>query len=359
MSEHSDLGPADAEYRRDVVRSNPDAPASAEAVVGRRPEPIPDPGLPEHQQRRTDTDPKAERRAERQVSGLFTLSAIATIGSIVAYFLFDADDTFLGFGASNFWIGTCLGVALFAIGAGAIQWAKKLMPDIEIVEDRHEIRSPDSERKMLVDTFNSGANASGFGRRTLIRTSLLGAMGLLGLPAVVLLRDLGPNPHARPSQTMWTAGMRILTDVTYQPIRPQDLRIGSLVNAMPAGFTDLPEDGPQRIVSRGRDAIIVVRLTPDEIHSQQGEGWDYQGIIAYSKICTHVGCPINLYEKRTHHLLCPCHQSTYDLADSAKVLFGPAARGLPQLPVDVDSDGYLVARDGFAQPVGPSFWERG
>jgi ubiquinol-cytochrome c reductase iron-sulfur subunit len=100
-------------------------------------------------------------------------------------------------------------------------------------------------------------------------------------------------------------------------------------------------------------------MSPEELRSTQGEGWDYQGIVAFSKVCTHVGCPIALYEHRTHHLLCPCHQSTFDLADSANVVFGPAARRLPQLPISVDSEGYLIAQSDFQEPVGPSFWERG
>ena len=86
--------------------------------------------------------------------------------------------------------------------------------------------------------------------------------------------------------------------------------------------------------------------------------WNYNGSIAYSKICTHVGCPVALYEQQTHHLLCPCHQSTFDLADSARVVFGPAARPLPQLALAVDSEGYLVAQSDFDEPVGPSYWER-
>ena len=113
---------------------------------------------------------------------------------------------------------------------------------------------------------------------------------------------------------------------------------------------------------RKRDALkAAFRMVwkEDEIKSQQGPNWDVQGILCYSKICTHVGCPTALYEQRTHHLLCPCHQSTFDLADSGKVVFGPAARSMPQLAITVDADGYLVAQHGFTQPVGPSFWERG
>jgi ubiquinol-cytochrome c reductase iron-sulfur subunit len=105
--------------------------------------------------------------------------------------------------------------------------------------------------------------------------------------------------------------------------------------------------------------VVLVRLRPDEIVSQQGPNWDVDGILCYSKICTHVGCPTALYEQQTHHLLCPCHQSTFDLADSGKVVFGPAARSMPQLAITVDDAGYLVAQHDFTQPVGPSFWERG
>jgi ubiquinol-cytochrome c reductase iron-sulfur subunit len=100
-------------------------------------------------------------------------------------------------------------------------------------------------------------------------------------------------------------------------------------------------------------------MEPDEITPGPGrENWSVDGIVGYSKICTHVGCPISLYERTTHHLLCPCHQSTFDLADSGRVVFGPAARALPQLPLTVDDEGYLVARSDFTEPVGPSFWER-
>ena len=100
-------------------------------------------------------------------------------------------------------------------------------------------------------------------------------------------------------------------------------------------------------------------MEPDEIIPGEGrEDWSVDGILCYSKICTHVGCPISLYERTTGNVLCPCHQSTFDLADSARVTFGPAARPLPQLPLAVDSEGYLVAQSDFTEPVGPSFWER-
>jgi ubiquinol-cytochrome c reductase iron-sulfur subunit len=101
-------------------------------------------------------------------------------------------------------------------------------------------------------------------------------------------------------------------------------------------------------------------MQPEDITPlPERENWGVDGILAYSKICTHVGCPISLWEQQTHHLLCPCHQSTFDLADNGKVIFGPAARALPQLPIAVDEEGYLIATSDFTEPVGPSFWERG
>ena len=122
--------------------------------------------------------------------------------------------------------------------------------------------------------------------------------------------------------------------------------------------TDEVQELEGNLNARAKAAIILVRMTPEEIQSQQGDGWDYEGILAFSKICTHVGCPIALYQQRTHHLLCPCHQSTFDLSDSGNVVFGPAARSLPQLPIELDEEGFLVASSDFAQPVGPSYWER-
>ena len=189
-------------------------------------------------------------------------------------------------------------------------------------------------------------------------------MALFPIPLVVILRDLWVTPPGSPgpatilSHTLWRKGSRIVVDGTYQPLKASDLPVGGMISAVPA---DLPavEDATGNLDARGKAAIVVVRMAPNEIVSQQGTNWDYQGILAFSKICTHAGCPISLYEQRTHHLLCPCHQSTFDLADGGAVVFGPAARPMPQLPIGVDAEGYLVAQADFAVPIGPSFWERG
>ncbi len=324
-----------------------------------------------HRPRASDVDPRAARRVERQVASLFLLAVIMVILFVVAYVAIDPYTMVyvpvLGeVGAQNIALGVTFGLGVFAIGAGAIQWAKKLMPDVEVVQERHSMESSTDETDAAAEQFERGKEESGFGQYRLIRRTLIAALALFPIPLVVLLRDLwspknggfGPSPVEVLSETAWEANMPIVTDGTYAKIRPEDLPVGGLVSALPENINEIQEE-EHNLNARGKAAILLVRMEPDEIRSQQGEGWDFQGILAYSKICTHVGCPIALYEHRTHHLLCPCHQSTFDLADSGNVIFGPAARRMPQLPIGVDEEGFLVAKMPFQEPIGPSFWERG
>ncbi len=333
-------------------------------------EPLENPGVPDHQPRPTDVDPAMERRAERQVSAMFVLAAVLALVFCVAYFAVGLDSRFLGVGASNLALGVTLGLSLLLIGLGAIQWAKKLMSDHEMIEYRHSAAGTAEDREEAIAAFKAGSEESGFGRRKMIRNSLLGAMAMLGLPAVVLLRDLGPLPGTKLEQTVWRPGVRVVNDVAGTPIKPSEIEIGQLINAEPALFFEhvgpdgklVPAEyeGAALQNEKGKAAVIVVRMEPGEITPLPArENWSVDGILCYSKICPHVGCPISLYEQQTHHVLCPCHQSTFDLADNGKVLFGPAARALPQLPLGVDSEGYLIAMSGFHEPVGASFWERG
>ncbi|MEJ7628751.1 MAG: Rieske 2Fe-2S domain-containing protein [Nocardioidaceae bacterium] len=333
-------------------------------------EPIPDPGLPEHEPRPTDVDPALERRAELQIAGMFLLATLMGLAFCVCYVAIDIDATIFGYGASNFALGLTLGLALLLIGLGAVQWARKLMTDHEIIEYRHPARSSDADREQALTAFTTGSAESGFGRRTLIRTSLLSALGVLGLPAIVLLRDLGPLPGTVLQHTVWRKGVRIVNDVGGTPLKPDDIELGALVNAEPASF--FPQAGADGKIrpaeyegfelnnAKSKAAVILVRMQPSDIHPIKPQAsWGYDGILCFSKICTHVGCPISLWERQTHQLLCPCHQSTFDLASSGKVIFGPASRSLPQLPIGLDDEGYLIAMHDFDQPVGPSFWERG
>jgi ubiquinol-cytochrome c reductase iron-sulfur subunit len=330
--------------------------------------PVADPGLPAHRPRPTDVDPRAEKRAERQVATFFGLAALMSVLFVVAYFAFDIGDEpdlVAGLGASNVALGLTLGLALLFIGIGAIQWSRKLMSDVELVESRHPVASSEEDREVTLASLRAGTDDSGIARRPLIRNSLLGALGALALPAVVALRDLGPLPGDKLYRTVWREGMRVVNDVSGTPIKPQSVEIGQLINAEPEIFFNGEPygeetiEGHELLAEKNKAAIIVVRMQPDDITPDEGrEEWGVNGILAYSKICTHVGCPISLWEQQSHHLLCPCHQSTFDLADNAKVIFGPAARALPQLPLAVDDEGYLIATSDFDEPVGPSFWER-
>ena len=329
-----------------------------EALGAHAADPVPDPGLPHHVDRVTDTDPVAAKRAERQIAAMFGIAALAFIVAFVATLVLPID-TLGEVQTSNLVIGLGLGLGLFLIGAGAIHWAKKLMPDVEIVEQRRVHGDPEVTAGAR-EAWDVGLEESGFAQRPLIRRSLLGALLLLPLPALVLLRDLGPLPGSYHASTIWEEGVRVLNDQTFTPIRASDLEIGQLVNAMPATYEDIPhEDHSERLAARATSSVIVVRMEPDEIVPFPGrENWDVDGILAYSKICTHVGCPISLYEQQTHNLLCPCHQSTFNLADHGRVIFGPANRPLPQLALAVDDEGYLVAQGDFTEPIGPSYWQR-
>jgi ubiquinol-cytochrome c reductase iron-sulfur subunit len=327
--------------------------------IGSAGDPIPDPGIPHHFERLVDVDPKANKRAERQVAMLFGLSALASIGFVVAYLAIPLNGELSRLQQSNLWLGAALGLGFLGLGVGAIHWSKKVMTSVEVIGERHPLSSGPQATEEALDAFEAGVEESGFTRRTLIRNSLIGAALLLPLPIVFLLGDLGPLPGDKLEHTIWEEGVRVVNDVTFTPLRPEDLQLGSIVNAMPENFEDLPEHGPERMQERAKVAVVLVRIEEDELVIAPGrEDWQVDGILAYSKICTHVGCPINLYEQHTHHLLCPCHQSTFDLADNGKVVFGPAARSLPQLPIFVDEEGYLAARSDFTEAVGPTFWER-
>ncbi len=327
---------------------------------------VANPDLPPHGARRTDVDPKAAKRAEHQVATCFGLSALATVAFCICYVQIPIDaylpiPFFGAWSASNLALGLTFGLAAFFIGVGAIQWAKKLMFGGEVTQMRHPLASPPEAREEALEQFWAGADESGFAQRKIVRRSLLMAMSLFPIPLIVILRDLGPLPSDSLYTTLWRPGMRVVLDPTEAPVRPSDIPVGGIVSGMPSVLPAVQEE-QGTLNARAKDVVILVRLAPEDIKSQQGgtssQPWDYQGIMCFSKICTHVGCPIALYEQRTHHLLCPCHQSTFDLADSANVVFGPAARRLPQLPITVDAEGFIVAQTAFDQPVGPSFWER-
>jgi ubiquinol-cytochrome c reductase iron-sulfur subunit len=323
-------------------------------------EAIKDPGLPAHVHRKADTDPKAAKRAERQVATMFMVSAFGTLLLIFSFF-FIPDDVFIfvpilgNQNAHQLGLGLGMAISLFFIGMGAIHWAKTLMPDTEVVAQRHEFRSPDSERKDFVTAVKEGAAASGLGRRSLIKRSLGAALGLSALSPLILLRDLGPLPGKELEKTTWKSGTYLVTDPGNRRIKASDLEVGAVAQVLP----EIEDPEHRKLSDIAKDAVLLIRLRPQEFNLEADRlAMTHDGIIAFSKICSHMGCAVALYEQQTKHLLCPCHQSTFDVTRAAKVIFGPSARPLPQLDITIDQEGYLLARQPFSEPVGPSFWER-
>ncbi|MGO2111878.1 MAG: cytochrome bc1 complex Rieske iron-sulfur subunit [Pseudoclavibacter sp.] len=319
------------------------------------------PGLPEHRPRVTDTNPRAAKSVERFIIVLFWVSLVASIFTIAAYFIWPIDlDDITSVRANNLFLGLGIALAMMCIGVGAVMWSKYLMKDHEMVESRHKTEGSPATRARAVEVFAQANEESGFGRRTLLRNSLITAVLALPIPGIVFFRDLY-NGNNRPPvellhETMWDEGVRLVRDPTGTPIRAADVTIGSVFHVIPDGLVDMDHG---MLEAKAKAVVLLVRL-PEErlIEEESRKTWSYNGIVAYSKVCTHVGCPVALYEQQTHHLLCPCHQSQFDVTEHCKVVFGPAGRPLPQLPITVDNEGYLIAQSDFLEPVGPSFWER-
>lgn len=336
-------------------------PTSTEVATQGNGQPLParfpDPGLGDHVERMGDLDPAAAKRSERQVVLLFGLSALGTIGFLVAYFAVPPGDTVESMRLSNLLLGLGLFLAMFCIGIAAVHWAKTLMSDHERSEARHPQRQSDAVRTDAVAVLNEGVADSGIQRRSLLKGAVVSAVALAPLTiAVPLVGEVGGDWNvSKFRHTVWTKGRRLARDPNGTAIKASDVTIGSVFHVIPEGL----EEEDHWIEEKAKAVVLMVRLDPADLkESEERKDWSYQGIVAYSKICTHVGCPVALYEQQTHHLLCPCHQSTFDIADGAKVVFGPANRALPQLPITVDDEGYLVAQSDFHEPIGPSYWER-
>ena len=327
--------------------------------------PVPDPGLVEAE-RFTDVDEYAAQRAYRQVVAILASVPVLAIAFVVIYFAVPSDLTLNLMGAvlkaQHVLLGVTSGLAVLAIGVALVHWARLLMGDEEVIEERHPAGSPPDAKEEAAEKWAIGAEQAGLSRRALIGSGLAGGLGVLAIPAVVLLADMGPWPTAEVrretlEKTIWAEGVPIVNDVTQEKLRASDIVVGQLINAQPANLFELHGVEFQR--AKAKASLIVVRMDPASIRIPTSrQDWHVDGILAYSKICTHVGCPISLWEQQTHHLLCPCHQSTFDLGNSGVVVFGPAARSLPQLPITTDADGFLIARGDFTVPVGPSYFER-
>jgi ubiquinol-cytochrome c reductase iron-sulfur subunit len=296
--------------------------------------------------------PHEAKVAERKVASLFLLSVLGVLGFVVAYILGEERYGRSGFSLFTPLLGLFMAIALFGIGAGAVLWAKLLMNDEEAVQERHPFGSPEEERAAAAKALQDGLDDAGIKRRPLLLGSLALGAGALALLPVPLLFGLGrfQNKERVLATTAWRPGMRLYR-YNGTAVRQGDLLVGAVESVFPD--VELPQ-------LRADSPVLLVRMRPEDLQLDgEAQEWAIDGHVAYSSICTHLGCPVKLYEQQTHHLLCPCHQSTFAADEGAKVIFGPAARPLPQLPIAVDDEGYFVATSDFREPIGPSYWERG
>ncbi len=297
-------------------------------------------------------DPDRARRAERVVAACFMIALLAGLAFLVFYAVFQVHSV-AGVLHSNLALGLSMGLTFLFLGIGATIWVRHLMPHVELVEQRTPLASSQQDREDFAKTFTEGAEASQFTRRPLVRRTLLAATVPVAAAPLFLLRDMGPLPGTSLDHTVWRRGMRLLTYASNRPLTPAQFdQPGSMITVVPPGSQE-----NQDVLAKA--AVILIKFAPGELQPPTVMNWTIDGsIVAYSKICTHLGCPAALYEQTTQHILCPCHQSTFDAPRGARVLFGPATRPLPQLPLMVDAQGYLAAKSDFHEAVGPSFWER-
>ena len=284
--------------------------------------------------------------------------AVAAVALVIGFL------GFIGFGvaywvaANTQWEAITLGVGLLSLGFGVTAWGKYLMPQGPFVEERHEFHSTDAEREAMTAAITQR------GGMVVKRRKLLGGLFALGSTAMgvvllfPLLRSLGPKPAKSEGHlgatadslftTNWRKGSQLVT-VDGREVTVGDLDVGGVLTVFPRGFA-----------GSSPDQVILIRLSKQlqKLTPPGRTSWGVAGYVAYSKMCTHLGCPVGLYQEQTQQLVCPCHQSIFNVLAGAVPEFGPAPRPLPQLPITVDAAGFLKAAGGFNQAVGPGFWER-
>lgn len=246
-------------------------------------------------------------------------------------------------GGSNQLLGANLAAFFAGLGAGMVWWAHRLTVHKEAREPREPHGSPPEQQESAATQFELGTHE--IHRRGLLCWMSAIGLGFMATMAVSLLRSFGFNPYTALYTTVWKAGQRLVT---------QDGRPIS-VNAMPPGSTAIvfPEDS----TGSEKSQTVLIRVQPGLLQLPPDRAdWAPQGYLAYSRICTHAGCAVGMYEKTAHLLMCPCHQSTFNILRAAQPTGGPAARPLPQLPLYVDGQGFLRAAGGFSQNPGPGFW---
>ena len=239
--------------------------------------------------------------------------------------------------------GALLGLTLGGLAMALILFARRMLPSGHFVQVREDLPGSGPEREAVAAAFESGAEP--IERRSLLAKMFGLAVAALGLAALFPIRSLGTRPGKTLAATEWKRGARVVT-ANGEPVRLEDVDVNSVLTVFPEHHEDAADS-----------QTLLIRLPPGGTVPGPS-GWTVDGVVAFSKICTHAGCPVGLYQAATQELFCPCHQSTFSVRHGAKPTFGPATRRLPQLPIGLDPQGFLVAKGDFEEPVGPGFWSR-
>ena len=326
---------------------------------------------------------RAERRAEHAVGLWFIISALSALAFLVCYLFWPFE--YVDPGRPGYWpyalytplIGGFFGLCVLTLGIAVISYVKKFFPDEVSVQQRHDGPSTELARKTVMAQLAAAGKDTGIARRKLIIRSAGAAAGIFGLGlGVAAIAPLVRNPwKGGPKAALWTTGWapNYPGEVVYiradtgdphdiKLVRPEDQGAGSMQTVFP--FRESERDDEHALsaaLKRADNPVMLIRLRPGTpvIQAPGQENYHYGDFYAYSKICTHLGCPTSLYEAQTQRILCPCHQSQFIATEYAKPVFGPAARPLPQLPITVNEEGYLIATGDFSDPIGPAFWELG
>jgi ubiquinol-cytochrome c reductase iron-sulfur subunit len=324
---------------------------------------------------------RAEKRAERSVALWFIISALAAL-AFLASFLFwpyhyvaPGDP---GYGLYTLYtpiVGGTFGLAVLSLGIGVISYVRKFFPDEVSVQQRHDGASDEVARRTVTAQLVKAGQDTGIARRKLIIRAAGGAAGVFGLGlGIAAVAPLVRNPwKGGPDAALWVTGWKPVNGETVylrrdtgdpseiSLVRPEDQEPGSMETVFPFRESERGDEEALAAALRASDTpVMLIRLRPGQpVVQRTGQAnFHYGDYYAYSKICTHLGCPASLYEAQTNRILCPCHQSQFLATEYAKPVFGPATRPLPQLPITVNDEGYLVATGDFPEAVGPAFWER-
>jgi ubiquinol-cytochrome c reductase iron-sulfur subunit len=324
---------------------------------------------------------RAEKRAERSVALWFAISALSGLAFLGAFlfwpyeYVAPSEPGYLMYSLYTPVVGAMFGLSVLAVGIGVIAYIKKFFPDEVSVQQRHDGASDEVARLTVTAQLVKAGQETDIARRKLIIRSAGGAAGVLGLGlGIAAIAPLVRNPwRGGDNAALWVTGWKPVAGETVylrrdtgdahevSLVRPEDQAPGSMETVFP--FRESERDDEEALIRglRGSDTpVMLIRLRPDQ-HVVQREGQEnfhYGDYYAFSKICTHLGCPTSLYEAQTNRILCPCHQTQFLATEYGRPIFGPGTRPLPQLPITVNDEGYLVATGDFAEPVGPAFWER-